>query len=90
MNLVQYSIPNYGRASKNWKCIKNGSVSKNCRNEIAVSDGAIYKGRHRIGNWSARISFELDKYNIRRIIWVISYDSYDIDHIIWSMLGEIQ
>ena len=39
----------------------NGSASKNCRNEIAVSDGAIYKGRHRIGNRSARITFELDK-----------------------------
>jgi len=26
----------------------NGSASKNCRNEIAVSDNAIYKGRHRI------------------------------------------
>ena len=35
----------------------NGSASKNCRNEIAVSDNAIYKGRHRIGNWSATIYF---------------------------------
>ena len=38
----------------------NGSASKNCINEIAVSDGAIYKGRHRIGNRSAKISFELN------------------------------
>ena len=38
----------------------NGSASKNCINEIAVSDGAIYKGRHRIGNRSAKISFDLN------------------------------
>ena len=64
-----------------------------CHHEIAVSDGAIYNGRHRIGNRSAKIWTQYDPslaYNIRRlfdhIICIILKDTYHMNHLIRSIL----